>query len=1584
MPAQYLVGIGASAGGLEALQALLSSVEPRKAGSMAIVIAQHVSPTYKSQLVELLSRQTALPIGEVVDGESPQGGRVYITPPDRDVAFASGRFVLTRPASGHGPRPSVDEFFCSLAENYQAAAAAIVLSGTGSDAAHGVMAIHAAGGLVMVQDPASAKYDGMPAAAIETRAVDVVAEPHVIGSSLWSWLQQGAQAFRVDKAGRSLHTGSAVEHIMQLLSDRTGTDFSRYKPATIGRRLEKRLSSLGIDSIEDYLELLRSSAGELDELFSTILIGVTYFFRDAESFDALREQLEQRLLQIGQAERIRIWVPGCATGEEAYSVAILAADILGDRIGVADIQIFATDLDEKALSVARRGRYPGTALENMPQHLRSSYFIADGDMYEVVPAIRSLVLFSRHDVTSNPPFLKLDLISCRNLLIYFGQELQQHVVPLFHYALKPEGLLFLGKSETIGGFSDLFETLSTRHKVYRRTRGSNPYANRALSFTAHAMPSRRRQIPKKREYTIADMVKDTLYHSFEHPYVVVNNTMEVMEVAGDVRDYLSIKTGAMSSDLITLIDDRYEIELRSLLTAAIRDNTPATGNLRRLPGDDRRMLRFQIKPLLYSGSSDALYLVVFEHLQLDEYSMPGRQEDSGDATMRERELELELAATREHLQNYIEELETSTEELQSLNEELQSTNEELQSSNEELETSNEELQSTNEELQIAYTELKNLNDEAEQQREQLHRSEVNLRAVLENTLQGFLLLDRSYRVVVRNETAAVMLHQLSGAEVTADPLIIDYLPGDEIEMFHHSISRCMQGETVAKTRRMVYADGSEHWLLLQFTPVPVDDDGQIQLISLAVLDITERKESELALSEEKQLNQLILDSAQVGICLTGIEGNFEQVNAGYCSLYGYTAEELVGKPFSMVLPPGMRDYAERLHKRYLQGQTEESSGEWEVLRKDGTRLTVLVGAGRLHKRDGSVYKVTTVVDITAQKQAEEERNRLFTVSLDLMGILRYDGFFQHVNPAWVSTLGYAKDRLLQEPLIELVHTDDRRRTLDFFRALIEKPQTPVSFENRCIAADGTVRWLSWNIAVVPEQRQMYVVARDVTDSRRYQNLLRDTQSVAKVGGWELDTDTEHISWTDEVYHIYDLPAGQPVDYELALSTYEPRDQELIREAIAKAVEYGESSDLEVRFTSHVGRQLWVRVTFKGVAIDGTAGKVIGTIQDITLQKQAELENLRLSLAASRTDNGVVIADHSFRLEWVNHGFEVMTGYKLSEIKARQLDKALLRMGASGKAVRQINQGIATQQSLHEELELRRRNGQECWVRLDITPVLDDDGQLVNWVALVHDITGQKEFQTELIEARNRAEEMNRLKSSFLANMSHEIRTPLNGILGMANIIRRDAGDAGIRDYADLLEQSGQRLLRTINQVLDLSKLEAHQTELFLEPMELNQLVQQVHDSIEPAVQEKQLQLVLKPHPEPLYAEGDSYLVENILLNLLNNAIKFTDEGQVTIRIRTRVVDGSPCAAVEVTDTGIGMSPEYLSRLFVPFSQESTGQARRYEGTGLGLSISREYAVLMDGDIQVESKKGTGSTFRLLLPMADRETGRGEHETRVDS
>lgn len=955
-----LVGIGASAGGLEALQELISHLPP-DLENVALIVAQHLSPTYKSMLVQLLSRQTKLEVLEIRHHMPIQANKIYITPPDSELTIIKNYFHIEKPASSSGPKPSIDTFFKSLAHEKKEKSIGIILSGTGSDGALGIRAIKNQGGLTIAQEPQTAKYDGMPISAIESGQVDLVLSPDKIGEELKEILQN---PYTISPAlSENLRItdekDSGLSQIFNLLSHRTGTDFGNYKPSTICRRLEKRMLELKQPDIEHYLAFINAHPSEVDELFNNILIGVTSFFRDPEAFEMLEKYLAKIIASKRQNEQIRIWIPGCATGEEAYTFALMLARMLRQRLQEYNIQIFATDIDEKAIATARKGIYPKAVVEKfMPDELLSTYLIKRGDNYEVLKSIRQMILFSKHDITSNPPFLKLDLISCRNLLIYFGQNLQKHIIPIFHYALNPDGYLFLGKSETVGQFTDLFATIEGKTKIFQRKRGNYIHG---IKFSAFKPRNSQRSntlatLPSPAQYSIPEMVKETLFNTFEHSYVVINDSMDILEISGDVRKFLSINPGSMNANILKMINKNLQIELRSVISKAMKDNLSCSTEIKNIKFfSEDLFVRIHIKPLLYSKAENRLFLVVFEEQAIDEKFIRPLVEPSDQESPRITELEQELNSTKEHLQTFIEELETTNEELQSLNEELQSSNEELQSSNEELETSNEELQSTNEELQIAYAELKAAADEIEKQSNLLRLSEANAKALLNNTLQSFVLIDRDYKIIMFNKVAENFYRIIFDKKIKSGDSIIDYqFPGD-MEKFHRDYNKALKGDLVSGEKMMYDRAGNQKWFKYNYTPV-TDGSEKIEVVSYSFLEITDQKKVEIELSRSEELLNAVFNVAELGIAMIDQQGMLVKINQKYCDLYGYQLDELFGKSFTMLTAKEQAAALTDAHKRFLDGHPEDMVN-WVGIRKDGTPLKAKYNASRLVTSDQQKFRI---------------------------------------------------------------------------------------------------------------------------------------------------------------------------------------------------------------------------------------------------------------------------------------------------------------------------------------------------------------------------------------------------------------------------------------------------------------------------------------------------------------------------------------------------------------------------------------------------------------------------------------------------
>ncbi|MGE0493091.1 MAG: chemotaxis protein CheB [Vulcanimicrobiota bacterium] len=696
-----VVGIGASAGGLKPLEAFLEHV-PSEPG-MAFVIVQHAKPGHRSLLPELLSKHTQIPVVEIEDGMPIAPNTVYVSPPGAYTRLFRQHFQLVELASPGSPLTPIDFFFRSLAQEAGEFGAGLILSGTGSDGTLGLAAIKESGGVTAVQDPTGAEYDAMPRSALTAGVVDWTLAVEDMPSRLSRLLLvpgPQAQAWPDEEAGPSL------KDLLLVLRTRTGHDFSLYKENTIRRRVERRMARQRIDGLAEYLAFLQAEPTELDRLSRELLIGVTSFFRDPDAFQSLEEVIASLLDESrGPDDVVRAWVPACSTGEEAYSIAMLLLERLeaiGRRLKVA---VFASDIDASAIDIARRGIYPeGIALDVAPERL-TAYFDKIGNSYHVRQRLRDVLIFAEQSLLNDPPFSRLDLISCRNLLIYLQPELQQRILGLFHYALKPGGILFLGNSETIGE-SDLFEVLDKRWKLFVKTDIPTPW-NTPLSLPrapAQApFPAGRRPLAPVPDVKLS--VQAALLERHCPTGVVVDHRGEVVYIHGPSGRFLDPPRGEATLNLMALAKKELRVSLMtSVAQVAQTGKAVSFEGIRLEDGGEAWLVDATVEPL-GPGSAGSL-LVVFRSRQA-----PGQSEEAASDGRRVRELESDLIAAQQYLRATIEELETSNEELKAANEELQSSNEELQSTNEELETSKEELQSLNEELTTVNVEFRAKNED---------------------------------------------------------------------------------------------------------------------------------------------------------------------------------------------------------------------------------------------------------------------------------------------------------------------------------------------------------------------------------------------------------------------------------------------------------------------------------------------------------------------------------------------------------------------------------------------------------------------------------------------------------------------------------------------------------------------------------------------------------------------------------------------------------------------------------------------------------------------------------------------------------
>ena len=738
-PKLIVVGVGASAGGLEALQSLLSNM-PTDSG-MALVVAQHLSPSYKSMMTELLEKESTISVVTAIDNAPIEPNKVYICPPNSNIEITANDRIklLSYPDVRHTPRPSVDMLFESIAEHKNDFAIGVVLSGTGTDGSRGIRAIKGENGFGIVQDPHDAKYDGMPNSAINSGHVDLILQATEIGHELKNIIHFPRNT-GIDNDGTMPR--ETYQGIIKQLKARRNVDFSLYKENTILRRIERRMTSLKIHHSADYLAHLQDNKEEINYLFNDMLIGVTSFFRDPRAFDNLQRELAN-YIQNKSNKSLRFWCVACSTGEEPYTLAIILSEILGDKIDEYKIQIFATDIDQNSINFARLGVYPETALNFIPRTIKNKYFLLNSEQYELIKPIKSKVIFSVHDVNNDPPFLRLDLITCRNLMIYFTVELQRQILPMFHYALNPKGLLMLGQSESIGVFQEQYRPLSKTGKIYEtlfvgKQLPPERKTTRGISLSTNNMKELKPLLASQHNRTKVDteltkIIADTLREYVLPNAILLNENQDIIFTQGD--NVLLVRpTGLPSNNIFKNLHPQLSIDLRSAFHNIQNGQKIAdTGYQSFKLNGENVWVKLILMTIEREGPLGSLTLI-FSQIEQPE-NIPLLTTDKQDTSNQAIALEQQrlLAKTKEQLQNVIEELETSNEEMQSMNEELQSSNEELQSSNEELETTNEELQSTNEELQTAYAELRMAYEEREHQRIELDRLKIDLEH--SNTLQ---------------------------------------------------------------------------------------------------------------------------------------------------------------------------------------------------------------------------------------------------------------------------------------------------------------------------------------------------------------------------------------------------------------------------------------------------------------------------------------------------------------------------------------------------------------------------------------------------------------------------------------------------------------------------------------------------------------------------------------------------------------------------------------------------------------------------------------------------------------------------------
>ena len=966
-----VVGIGASAGGLAAFESFFSGIPTEAEPGMAFVLVQHLAPDHKSLLTDLIRRCTRMRVFEVEDGMVVQPNHVYIIPPNYDMAFLNGTLHLLEPLMPRGQRLPIDFFFRSLAQDQHERAIGIVLSGTGSDGTLGVRAIKGEGGMVMTQVPESSEFDGMPCSVIDTGLADYVLPPAAMAPQLIAYATHTFGQLPRSTSIYAPKAESTLKKIFILLRSQTGHDFSQYKPSTINRRIDRRMAVHQITEIDSYVKYLQQTPDEAEALFRDLLIGVTNFFRDPEVFEVLEKEIVPKLFAGKPAGApVRVWSTGCSTGEEAYSIAILLYERMEALKQNYTVQVFATDIDSQAIAKARAGLYPASIAANITPERLARFFFAEPerDAYRIHKNIRDMIVFSEQDVIKDPPFSKLDLISCRNLLIYMGAQLQKKLIPLFHYALNPNGMLFLGTSEGVGDFFELFAAVERKSKLFQRKEDSQGRQRTILGKLlpnemtldhASSMVTKKMAFPEK--LSLRELTEQGLLRQLAPSSALVNRHGDILYLHGRAGMYLEPPPGEVGvSNILKMAREGLRRDLTIALHKAVSTKTVVRCSALKVKTNGYfTLLNLTVCPVLAGSdamSESHLYLTILEDLPAADpeslrpvamSAIPGEISLHSDAESRIAMLQQELRAKDEYLQTTHEELESSNEELKSSNEEMQSVNEELQSTNEELETSKEELQSVNEELAT-------VNAELQTKVVDLSRANNDMNNLLAGTGIGTVFVNYELCILRFTPAASTIINLIQSdvgrpvAHIASNLIGYDSLVADT--------------QAVLKTliRKEIAVQTNEgNWYTMRIQPYRTLDN-VIEGAVISFVDITEAVQTRDALQKANELLRLavVVRDAHDAITVQDLDGRILAWNPGAVRMYGWSEAEALLMNVRDRIPQELRSDALVVLRQLSQTEILEPY-RTQRMTKQGVVTAVSVISTALLNETGEIYAIAT-------------------------------------------------------------------------------------------------------------------------------------------------------------------------------------------------------------------------------------------------------------------------------------------------------------------------------------------------------------------------------------------------------------------------------------------------------------------------------------------------------------------------------------------------------------------------------------------------------------------------------------------------
>lgn len=1326
----HIVGIGASAGGLEALEKFFTAMPAD--GGMAFVVIQHLSPDYKSHMVELLSKYTTMPVHEATDGMTANPNNIYLLPRRKNVTISEGKLFLVDYERTRSLNLPIDIFFESLAKDQGELAIAIILSGTGSDGTRGLRAVKESGGMVMAQDD-SAKFDGMPHSAISTQLVDYILPAEKMPESLLSYVHHPCLATDPNLKPPIAKEEDQMARLFAVLRDSTGMDFTDYKSNTIVRRIERRMSINQIDRLSDYVDYVQHSLAEANALFKEFLIGVTRFFRDLEAFELIEHEIIPALIkEKPPRSQIRVWVAGCSTGEEAYSLAILFREYMERSGQLLDVKIFATDIDKRALEFASQGTYPESILGDVTQTRLNDHFERKGDTYEISRHIRSMVVFANQNLIKDPPFSKMDLISCRNMLIYLQAHLQRKILSTFQFALNTGGFLFLGASETVADYADVFVSKNNKWKIYQYQGGPIPILEHArLSDLENSGPGASgrgyRTQGAADDWRSSDPVLRSMVEQLLPPCVVIDENGSMIHAFGEIDKYLQAPRGfRVNLNIKNLIRPDLVMPLSTALHRATKSREEVIyRNIVFKDGNESHQIHLATRPFWEKGSNNRLILVTFMPVEANEETAVSAETFDINKTARQRisDLEQELQYTRENLQATIEELETANEELQATNEELLAANEELQSTNEELQSVNEELITVNNEYQLKIAELTALNDDVNN--------------LLKSTDIGTIFLDAHLNLRKFTPTAQADINLLDQdvgrpfSHITHNFINLDFTP----------LAQDVLQSLKVQERQIQSRSGK--WYQLRALPYRTHAN-QIDGVVLTLVNITRLKEAERR-AEHLGRAKNYLDMVSTLVVALDNRGEITFINRTGADLLHASQSELSGQHwYSTYLPkaeqPAFKTTLDQLlsseiQEAYFEGQLIISTDELRLMRwefqplyNDLDEVRGILGSG---------------VDITEQRafetalQASEER---LAAAIEIGGA----GIYEHSVPPgpdtyqserWAEILGYTQAELpagstFMKWLVRQIHPDDLpmvdRAYTDFVEGRAKTYQVVMRIKHKAghwLVVEGLSKALQRDEH--GRVRRLIGVMRDITRRKQIEAALTESEARYRAMAHNLPNGALVMFDHDLRFMLADgtelAELGlDPEDFEgkYLRDIYPDERGKWLAENYRRALA-GET--LTLNYKRDDGRFYVLHIApLKDSKGQIYAGLVLS--QNITQIIEAEREMVkseeRLRVALKHSPVRLYQTDRQLRYVWVLTSDEAKLPHR--EVGQTIFESGLnhddaLRLAEIKRTVMANNEG--TRQIVNLSLD-----GEECTFDLMVEPLHDNEGEIIGITAAEVDIT----------------------------------------------------------------------------------------------------------------------------------------------------------------------------------------------------------------------------------------------------------------------